>query len=63
MKKLAKIINLDEYRRKKRMKGKTERDIDLEQFQINCKKCPIAKDCFWFIKWFKRRLCPFKRVR
>ncbi len=61
--KMAKIINLDDYRRKKRNKGKTSRDIDLEEFKINCKTCPIAKDCFWFIKLFKKRLCPFKRAR
>lgn len=75
--KLAKIINLDEYRKRKRDKGKggskitdkgreylrahEKQEIDLEPFKINCKKCPIAKHCFWFIKMFKGRLCPFKR--
>jgi len=28
---------------------------------INCRTCPeeIKRQCFWLVKIFKRRLCPF----
>lgn len=27
--------------------------------RMNCKICPLTDQCFWLVKIFKRRLCPF----
>jgi len=27
--------------------------------RLTCKTCPLADQCFWLVKIFKRRLCPF----
>jgi len=60
---VSNLIHVD-FRRKKRVSCQADLEDPLIGIKkLDCKTCPIAKHCFWFIKMFKKRLCPFKRTR
>lgn len=58
---VSNLIHVD-FRRKQRVSCQEDLADPLTGIQeVTCKTCPIANHCFWFIRIFKRRLCPFKR--
>jgi len=54
---MGELIYVD-FRNKCRVDAKPD-DPVFYIVEVNCQNCPLKNDCFWLVKLFKRRLCPY----
>ena len=53
---MGEIIYVD-FRKRCRVDAMPDDPVNYKR--LTCKTCPLADQCFWLVKIFKRKLCPF----
>ena len=53
-----KVIYVD-FRRRCRVDAMPDDPLGIDYERLTCQNCPLAGQCFWLVKLFKKRLCPF----